>query len=98
MKDHLINSLGDFFKVLSNKTRIEILYLLSEKPLTVTEIKDSLNLDQSLISHQLKILRESDLVRTKRKGKNIYYCIADSHIYEIFNQAIEHIEEDNQNE
>lgn len=98
MKDNILMKVSSLFKILSNDVRIKIIYLLNNESLTVSEIKDKLNLDQSLISHQLKILRDSDLVRTKRDGKYIYYSLADNHVYEIFNQAIEHVMEDKENE
>lgn len=98
MKEKTLVAASALFKVLSNEIRLKILYLLSEKTLTVSDIKEQLNLDQSLVSHQLKVLRDSDLVRTKRDGKYIYYSLADSHVYEIFNQAIEHVMEEKENE
>jgi|SRR5690554_3704077 len=85
---------SELFKVLGSETRLTILYLLKDQELNVSQIIEHLNLDQSLVSHQLKILKEHDLVRTTKSGKNVIYRVADSHIIEIYNQAIEHVSED----
>lgn len=84
---------SDLFKVLQDLTRIDILYILKERKLTVTEIKDKLNMSQSAISHQLKVLKDVNLVKGERAGKNVFYTLADNHVYEIFNQAIDHVKE-----
>lgn len=85
---------SELFKVLGSETRLTILYLLKDQELNVSQIIEHLNLDQSLVSHQLKILKEHDLVRTTKSGKNVIYRVADSHIIEIYNQAIDHVSED----
>lgn len=84
---------SDLFKVLQDLTRIDILYILKERKLTVTEIKDKLNMSQSAISHQLRVLKDVNLVKAERVGKNVFYTLADNHVYEIFNQAIDHVKE-----
>src|SRR5690554_7099587 len=89
MNKILESKVSKLFKTLSDPTRIKILYLLNDKALTVTEIHTTLNMSQTAVSHQLKVLRDINLVKAKRDGKNIYYSLADSHVYEIFNQAIE---------
>jgi len=98
MNKILESKVSKLFKTLSDPTRIKILYLLNDKALTVTEIHTKLNMSQTAVSHQLKVLRDINLVKAKRDGKNIYYSLADSHVYEIFNQAIEHVSEDECNE
>lgn len=84
---------SNLFKVISDPTRIDILYLLKDQVLNVTEIKDHLKMSQSAISHQLRVLKDVNLVKDERKGKNIYYSLADNHVYEIFNQTIDHVKE-----
>lgn len=98
MKNLNLDKISHLFKVISDPTRIKILYALNKGELTVSEITSTLNMHQSAISHQLKVLRDADLVRTRREKKYIYYMIADNHVYEIFNQAIEHVLEEKTNE
>lgn len=81
---------SNLFKAISDPTRIDILSLLKEEALTVSEIVEKLKMSQSAISHQLKTLRDACLVRANRSGKFVYYSLKDDHVYEIFNQAIEH--------
>lgn len=83
------------FKAISDPTRIKILYALRNETLSVTELTYVIEMTQSAVSHQLRILRDAKLVTTKRVGKEIFYSILDNHVHEIFSQAIEHIMEDN---
>ncbi|KRL87277.1 ArsR/SmtB family transcription factor [Ligilactobacillus apodemi] len=82
------------FKAFGNETRYKILYLLFEKQLTVNEISEAIAMTQSAVSHQLKILRQTGLVSSKRDGQHMYYSLADRHIIMIFKQVKEHISED----
>ncbi len=82
---------SNLFKAISDPTRIDILTLLNEEELTVSEIVNKLKMSQSAISHQLKTLRDASLVKASRSGKFVYYSLKDKHVYEIFNQAIEHV-------
>lgn len=82
------------FKIIADPTRIKIIYALKNKELTVTEITQALSMTQSAVSHQLRILRDVNLVTKKKIGKEVYYKLADDHVYAIFNQAIEHVEEE----
>lgn len=84
---------SNLFKVLGNETRLTILYLLNERDLTVSELIHFLDLDQSLVSHQLKVLKDSDLVRATKVGKNVIYKISDNHVKTIYDQAIKHVSE-----
>lgn len=93
LKDFQLIKVSNMFKVLSDPTRIRILYALEKHELCVCDISVILSMTQSAISHQLKILRDSDLVRTRRDGKTIFYQVADSHVQLIFNQAIDHVDE-----
>lgn len=85
--------LNEFFKVLAEPTRVRIILLLRNNPLSVTDIANELAMEQSAISHQLKILYNTRFVTYKRVGKAHIYEILDDHIYEIITQASEHLKE-----
>lgn len=85
---------SNLFKVIADPTRIDILYTLKDSRLSVSEIKDKLNMSQSAISHQLRVLKDVNLVKDERVGKNIFYSLSDNHVYDIFNQAIDHVREE----
>ena len=85
--------LADFFKVFADTTRIKILYVLLKEEMCVCDIAQTLEMTQSAISHQLRILKQMDLVKNRRDGKTIYYSLADAHIVSILNQGMEHINE-----
>lgn len=85
--------MADFFKVLSNTTRIKILQALSLNELCVCDISSLLNMTDSAISHQLKILKSANLVRNRRDGKTVYYSLYDNHVQTLLNQTFEHINE-----
>ena len=84
---------AELFKNFSDSTRIRILYCLFEKERSVTEIADLLKMNQSAISHQLRFLKNSKLVKNRRDGKTIYYSLDDDHVYNIISQGIEHVQE-----
>src|SRR5690554_722720 len=99
LNEKIMLKVSTLFKVLSDPTRIKIIYLLKDSNLSVNEIKDILNMTQSAVSHQLRVLKDANLVKYERSGKNVIYSLSDNHVYEIFNQAIEHVcEGDNKNE
>ena len=85
--------LAEIFKVFGDSTRIKILYVLFESEMCVCDIAQILNMNQSAISHQLKILKQSRLVKSRREGKAVFYSLADGHVRTIINQGLEHIEE-----
>jgi len=85
--------LADFFKIFGDSTRIRILYVLMCSEMCVCDIAQSLNMTQSAISHQLRILKQIDLVKNRRDGKTIFYSLSDGHITTILSQGLEHIEE-----
>lgn len=89
-----ILALSNFYKILGDATRIKILWLLLEKRLCVCEISQALNMKQSAISHQLKLLRLANLVKNEREGKVIYYSLSDNHIKEIFEITNIHLKEE----
>lgn len=86
--------LAELFKVFGDSTRIRILYVLSENEECVGDIAQILNMTQSAISHQLRILKQNKLVKVRRDGKQIYYSLADDHVRVILAMGKEHIEED----
>ena len=85
--------LAELFKVFGDSTRIKILYVLFEKEMCVCDIAELLYMTQSAISHQLRVLKQSRLVKFRREGKTVYYSLADSHVWTIINQGMEHIQE-----
>ncbi len=85
--------LAEIFKVFGDSTRIKILYVLLEAEMCVCDIAQLLNMNQSAISHQLRILKQNRLVKSRREGKAVFYSLADGHVRTIINQGLEHIEE-----
>lgn len=88
-----LQSLGEFFKVFGDPTRLKILYVLLNTEMCVYDISSLLGMTQSAISHQLRVLKQMDLVKNRRDGKIIYYSLADDHIVTILSQGLNHIEE-----
>lgn len=86
--------LAELFKVFGDSTRIRILFELFEKEESVGDIADALSMTQSAISHQLKILKQSKLIKARRDGKSMFYSLADDHVKSIIYQGLEHVEED----
>ncbi len=89
----LLYGLSEFYKIFGDQTRLRILDALLNKPLCVNEISELLDMTQSAISHQLKNLRASNLVKADKIGKNVYYSISDEHIKIILKYGLEHISE-----
>ena len=87
----LLYGLSEFYKIFGDQTRLRILDALLNKPLCLNEISELLDMTQSAISHQLKNLRTSNLVKTEKIGKNVYYSISDEHIKIILKYGLEHI-------
>lgn len=85
--------LAELFKVFGDSTRIRILFVLSKAEVCVCDLAQALNMTQSAISHQLKILKQSKLVSSRREGKSVFYSLADGHVSTIIAQGREHIEE-----
>lgn len=85
--------LADFFKVFGDSTRIRILWALDLGEMCVCDIADMLGITKSGVSHQLKFLRQSKLVRCRRVGKNMIYSLADDHVKIILETGLEHINE-----
>lgn len=91
--DSLLCDLGDLFKLFGDTTRIKILYALLESELCVCAICELLGMEQSAISHQLRILKNANLVTSKRSGKMSIYSLADEHVREIIELGFEHLTE-----
>ena len=91
--DEVLSDLADLFKIFGDSTRIKILYALLRSELCVCDIADLLGLTQSAISHQLRVLRSSKLVKFRRDDKTLYYSLADEHVCRIISQGMEHVEE-----
>ena len=91
--EELIYDLADLFKIFADSTRIRILYCLFEKEACVGDIATLLEMSQTAISHQLRVLKQSHLVRCRRDGKQMYYSLSDDHVKTIIESGLEHIEE-----
>ena len=92
-KEEALYDLAELFKVFGDSTRIRILFVLFEAEVCVCDLAEALQMTQSAVSHQLKILKQAKLVKNRRAGKSIFYSLADSHIVTILSQGIDHIEE-----
>ncbi len=86
--------LAELFKVFGDSTRIRILWALDESEMCVCDIAFLLNMTQSAISHQLRILKQAGLVKNRKEGKVVYYSLGDDHVKDIFEKGLEHINED----
>ena len=85
--------LADFFKIFGDSTRMSILFAIDGEPMCVCDIAELLGMTKSAVSHQLKILRQSDLITYRKSGKNVFYSLADCHVKDIIEKALEHIKE-----
>ncbi len=86
--------LAELFKVFGDSTRIRILFVLFEAQVCVCDLAQALGMTQSAISHQLRILKQNKLVKSRREGKSVFYSLADDHVRTIIEKGREHIEED----
>lgn len=93
IEEDIINKLAEFFKVFGDSTRIKILNALLSSEMCVCDIAALLSMTQSAISHQLRILKQSRLVKYRREGKIVYYSLDDEHIKQIFDQGLVHVKE-----
>ncbi|WP_301859292.1 helix-turn-helix transcriptional regulator [uncultured Megasphaera sp.] len=88
-----IQPLADIFKVLGDPTRLRILQTLMEGERCVRDISDQIQMGQSAVSHQLRILRDARLVQFRRDGKVVYYSLADNHVFTLLSVGLEHVAE-----
>ena len=91
--ENILDSMSELYKTFGDKTRIKILITLIDQELCVQDIFESLNMNQSAISHQLKILKNMKLIKSRRDGKQIYYSLADDDVKTILEIMYEHITE-----
>lgn len=91
--DEELCDLAELFRVFGDSTRIRILYVLSEAEMCVCDVATLLGMTQSAISHQLRILKQSKLIKYRREGKTVFYSLADSHVKTIMAQGMDHITE-----
>jgi DNA-binding transcriptional ArsR family regulator len=92
-EEEKLYDLAELFKVFGDTTRIKILYALSAAEMCVCDIAVLLNMTQSAISHQLRVLKQARLVKFRREGKVVYYSLDDEHVKQIFDQGLIHIKE-----
>lgn len=90
-EDDKLIDLSELFKIFGDSTRIKILYLLLGEEMCVCDIADSLHMTVSAISHQLRILKSSSLVKFRREGKTVFYSLADQHVEQILSIGLEHV-------
>ncbi|MEE1279847.1 MAG: metalloregulator ArsR/SmtB family transcription factor [Oscillospiraceae bacterium] len=92
--DEALCDLADLFKIFGDTTRVKILYSLFEAEMCVCAIAELLGMTQSAISHQLKVLKNANLVGNRREGKTIYYFLADDHVRTVIMQGFSHLTEE----
>lgn len=92
-QDEVLYDLAELFKIFGDSTRIKILYVLFESEMCVCDIAQLLGMTQSAISHQLRSLKQSRLVKARREGKTVFYSLADGHVRTILDQGMEHVAE-----
>lgn len=92
-QEESLYDLAELFKVFGDSTRIRILWALHETEMCVCDIAVLLNMTQSAISHQLRVLKQANLVKNRKEGKVVYYSLVDDHVREIFDQGLIHINE-----
>ncbi len=92
-REETLYDLAELFKIFGDTTRIKILWALNEAEMCVCDISNLLNMTQSAISHQLRVLKHAHLVKNRREGKIVYYSLDDEHVKQIFDQGLIHINE-----
>lgn len=92
--EDVLYEIAELFKVFGDSTRTRIISALFEKELCVCDIADLLHMTKSAVSHQLRTLRQTKIVKSRRSGKEIYYSLDDEHIKKIYQMALEHLKED----
>lgn len=91
--DEELYCMADLFKMFADGTRVRILYALSVREMSVGDLSSLCGMSLSAISHQLRILKQSRLVKCRREGKNVYYAPADEHVHTMIRQGLEHVNE-----
>ena len=94
VKSHVINKMQDTLKIAADATRLKIMFCILKEEKSVNEIALEINASQSLVSHQLKVLKDGDFVKNRKEGTKIYYSLKDEHVRQIMEITLEHVEED----
>ena len=94
LSDDILLDISDFYKAFSDSTRIKIINLLKSNELCVCDISSILNMTKSAVSHQLKNLRDMNLIKNEKRGKEVWYSLADNHVKTVFEISLEHILEE----
>ncbi len=92
LEDDLVMMITDFYKTMSDPTRLKIIYTLIQGEMCVQDISKKVKMSQTAVSYQLRVLKGARLVKYRRDGKMIYYSIEDDHVNKIINTTIEHLE------
>lgn len=92
LDNEFITEISTFFKILGDNTRVKILFALDYNEMCVCDIANVLNMTKSSISHQLSYLKDLNIVKSRKSGKEVYYSLDDEHVKEVFEVAISHIE------
>ncbi len=95
-QEETLYDLAELFKIFGDSTRIKILWALDESEMCVCDLAVLLNMTQSAISHQLRVLKQVDLVKNRKEGKIVFYSLIDEHVKQIFDQGLIHIMEENE--
>lgn len=90
----MLSRLAELFKIFGDETRIRILYVLFEAEVCVCDLAKLLGMTQSAVSHQLRILKQARLIKSRRDGKTVFYSLADEHVRTLLSQGTEHLQED----
>jgi len=93
IKEDIFLEMSETFKATSDKTRLEILFALSKEELCVCDLSAVVNMSISLVSHQLRILRDKKLVKYRKEGKSVYYSLDDDHVVQLIKMAYDHVTE-----
>ena len=91
LNDSMFTKVGTFFKIVGDDTRLKILYALDNNEMCVCDIANLLNMTKSSISHQLKILKDNGLVKSRKSGKEVYYMLDDEHVSDVVEIATTHV-------
>lgn len=91
--DEALADISDFFRIFGDSTRIKILWALDKSELCVCDIAVLISMTKSAVSHQLRVLKDARLVKSRREGRVIFYSLADAHVKDIFEKAVEHLAE-----
>ena len=90
-REELLYDTADFFKIFGDSTRLKILFALQDAELCVGDLSEVLGMNQSAVSHQLRILRQNDVVKFRKKGKTVFYSLDDDHIEELVSHGLSHM-------